>query len=438
MKPLDYALNLLERINRVKVNGRPVAEIFCYKNYWVWSFHQQNLWLKTINFVSREKTPVKKRPIKNIFLIMAGLVCALLLILKMRLTRSRVLVYSISRDGSRDFRLAEIFRFLKSHHIGYGEFIHSQKISLRPVFYYPDILNLIFQPAGERKIDFDLSQFNAKEKGWARKTLRHFLGACLISLKKIAFLKIYLPLTGAKTILAIDDPRYYNEMLVAAEDLGINFYAFQHGRFNQYLVGWINPGLPPERSPFPSQFFVWNQYWREKIIALSPLFRHYQQRLLIGGRPYQGLPELELLDDEVTTILIPYEVKADQKQIAAFIKRLMRGDKQRVIFKARKGEALPEEIVSTGALIVEEISRQLWREVDLVAGTYSTLLYEAAEAGRAVAVLKVAGAEAGDLVTEGRAVWLDINELDVIKKIKPKARIKTNVAIENTLRKILL
>ena len=459
MKILDKNLEILKKINLLRIEGIPIYDFCKYKQYSTWSFQQIWLWDALINRSAKKKRKSIVDIIIRVKNVIQYSILALLLILKLRISKTKILVYSIAKS-KKDFRLAKVFSFLEKNNIKYGEIVHGYKSNLyntKAVFFI-DLVNYLFS-SEKTNHRLELDEFEEGQRDDLKLIVNELLANTAQSEKKIKFIKWYLKLAGVDTILAIDDPRYYNELIVAAQELNIKVIAFQHGRFNKYLIGWINYNIPSEKYIIPDKFIVWNKYWRDKLISLSPVYNLHQKRIIIGGQPFYSNNDFMAIQfDGQLVVLIPFELKADKEAIKNCIKQLLLIPKLKIYFKARPDQDIEEQLKiselhdfrsRSNFNIIQELNAEILKEINLVIGTYSTLLYEMIESGKPVMVLRSDNTQADNLVDSGLAEFLTDNSVDLESQMKSvastsidilkerKNTITTQVDMDETLEKIL-
>ena len=204
------------------------------------------------------------------------------LIVRMRASRTRLLVYGIDLVDSpykADARITRIYRFFSDRGIGFGEILHTMfgrsffvnmVIRRRPVFYL-DITRVRFRDYGVPK---GHDSFAAEA-----------IASALAVPRAIRLCRTVIRLVGVRAILAIDDTRYYYPLMIAAQECGVPLYAFQHGRFSEYLPGWAQYDIDPAHCPFPDTVFVWSEYWRSVLLETSPVALLHADRVRVAGRP---------------------------------------------------------------------------------------------------------------------------------------------------------
>lgn len=324
------------------------------------------------------------------------------LVVRMRLSRSHVLVYGIDLTDSpyrADARMGAIYRFLHERGIPYGEIFHT-------VFGRKCIVNMAFRRRSGLYLDiardfFDFFSLRAAPVDDVEVLFRRMTHRP----REIALLRTMLRLTGARAILTIDDTRYYYPLLFAARECGIAVHAFQHGRFNAYMPGWSQPDIDPAICPFPDTVFVRNSYWRDALLRISGAAALHAERVIVGGEAgIKGTPLIRLnapRDDGFMTFLIPQEDDVPEKEIVALIHAILRVPHTRIIYKLRRHRRHPSFVgdFATNAFEVRyEIDADVWETIDAVLGAYSTFLYEAVEMGRPVGIVETDMTQADDLV----------------------------------------
>ena len=106
MKILDKNLEILKKINLLRIDGIPIYDFCKYKQYSTWSFQQIWLWDALINRSAKKKRKSIVDIIIRVKNVIQYSILALLLILKLRISKTKILVYSIAKS-KKDFRLAK-------------------------------------------------------------------------------------------------------------------------------------------------------------------------------------------------------------------------------------------------------------------------------------------------------------------------------------------
>jgi hypothetical protein len=396
---------VLRSINSLVLGDGVIASSLSYKGFSLWSCEQQLIWERLGRAPSKRRTPFYLYVVTALGIIIA-FISSLFLIVRMRCTRSRILIYSIdcTHDSfGSDIRIAGIYRLLIERGISYGELFHTD-------FGRGFFMNIIRRKRVASYLDIARLRNPIR---LASKQSHSIIADALRNARsrpyEIFFLRIFLRLTRVRVILAIDDTRYYYPLMIAAKECGVPFYAFQHGRFNEYIPGWSQPDINPAECPFPDGVFVWNDYWRNTLIRISPVAALHQSAIRVAGKPsVESDKPLPLpIDDGVTTFLIPHEEGVSESSIREFITRILSSVDTRIIYKLRKGRATPlfvEDFKDNPYFeCLFDIGSAEWARTDAVLGAYSTFLYEALAKGRPVGILQTNATQALDLVMGGFA-----------------------------------
>lgn len=465
----NYSLDLLKRINLFVLNNPVLFAEVCYKGYNLWHFKQQNLFQDIMNFAQGGEYGLIRQSIAASIRSFVLSSFAIFFSLLSLLFSKKVLLYSPDKASLSyfgDFRIEGVYKFLRENNIKFIEIFHSLLgrgfvLNIfkrkRPALYLEslDAVFYLLKNIGffKNKIVFDLD-FNEGERKFVQLLIERYLDDIKLSKFKIKALSQIFRLTNIRVLLSIDDTRYYNELIFACKENNIKTYVFQHGRFNKYVVGFINYEIPPKQCIVPDTFFVWNEYWREKLISLSPTFNFYKQNIVIGGKPFFEKEIAETVADDVLTILVPYEIIGAWDEIREYIKGFLKCPGVEVVFKLRADmptdnqvSQLKDFLQAPNFKVMTNLTPDDWSRIDIVSGTYSTLLYESAEAGKGVGVLKTISSEARDLVEDGLADWVNLDNIcrqiyDIAKTDtnileRRKNILKTKVDIQQTLKTIL-
>jgi hypothetical protein len=235
---------------------------------------------------------------------------------------------------------------------------------------------------------------------------------------RIRFFRSLLPITGIKVLLAASDTRNYSELVAACNDLGIKTYGFQSGNLNKYDVGYLDYGAAEGRLMKPQVLFVETAYWKRELLRLGTYFP--ESELEVGGNMKEDYrPEPDPLQGAggPLTVLIPYETFAPKHEIVAYIRKLLACPGLSVVFKFRADRDLAAQAREYG---LEGLSGNLTlitrlSEIsgfDVVAGTYSTFLYEMVGRCKPVAYLKTSFDLGEGLLINGLAQELSNEDPD--------------------------
>lgn len=401
-----YSLDLLKRINCLKVGDQTLADVRILGSYNYWMFFQQRIFFNDIKdylattSVSTQLSYITR--FKDLVLSLVALLISLSALLLVKLRGIKVGVYSVDRTNSNfsgsDARLDPIYQALEIEKEPFVEFFHTilgkeflYRIFIRKRFaFYQSGIDFIFS-CGQflgifnqyPQIDFslfDLSEFALEERSLVKKIVEKYLTQKpLVEFRVKCYQKIF-QILKFKLILSIDDPRDYNEVVLGAKLAGVKFYAFQHGHFSKYHVGWLSS--PPLSREFvrPDRLYVWSDFWKRELLRLGTYF--HEEEIFVGG--LKGpLPILKGINSPVITVVIPFEIDSDKESVKRYIDEILQNDNIKIIFKLRSDMSQKEQI--SLSLLENVVSPQLSFIVDnhiaikegtVVAGTYSTYLYD--------------------------------------------------------------
>ncbi len=507
---LQRALELLKQLNSTKTaSGIPIYKTRMFNAISVWSFHQnvvfwnfivpyvryeaairflidnrirkvvldsnigdltKYLTINGIEVASQSTKNVNISSILSFFLPginrVIGVMVTLSAFLKLLIYRSTLLLYTpdkFSQKHGCDFRFHAVYEYMKERGIRYVEVFHTllgreflrNLIKRKRLALYLECLPLFSsKPESEGYgTNYELSVIEPHNREYFVSLLKIIDRRSQISLKRIKSLAWLLKFTRIKVLIAIDDVRYTNELIVACRLNGIKTYGFQHGHFTKYHAGWMNYDIPKDLSVTFDKLFVWNEYWRKVLLSYST--QYDKNNVEIGG----ALRELEPIDykkkrsktERVSdlSILVPYETFAPKTEVGEYVNRFIElGIK--VFFKLRPD--VPYNLQFDQYNIkhkdkvepVVDINEGLLAEVDAIAGVYSTFLNEMLFYEKPLLVLDTSLDLGHQLIDDGLALLInrDLNTASLLDYInnrtskKAQAWPSTEVKLKTTLSNI--
>lgn len=437
---LNEYLDLLKRINRIKILGKPIYDHFVYQEISLWSFFQEHIWSDIkrgpVNLQKagiRQSSWVKQKTFALRFLSFG---ISLFGVLYFSVLRRKTLIFTadvVTGPERVDHRIGRVYAFLKKNGIAYGELVHipiHRKFLAnfvrrrRPVFFL-EAIDFIFyffvRLRGGRyfgkisREDVNFDEFSEQERLFVWNIISSYAQRAEGIRFRVAFLAKLFRILGTKKVLLIDDRRYYHEIVLAAKIAHAQSTMFQHGSFTRYYVGQASYGISPERCVAPDFYGVWNEHWRKKLLSLNEIFGAQGRQIVITGKPTATTTHFNFshrVDDEVCTILVPYETHARKDEIFSYIESFLKCSDMAVMFKLRRDHPMKEQLVqfglqdlatSGGITVVSDISQENMAKVDVVVGTYSTLLTEMVEAGKPIGILQSSTSESEELIQDGLA-----------------------------------
>lgn len=426
----DYkkSLEFLKELNSLKSkNNTSIYKIWGISNYFTWPFQQSssfwslnkylqyeevikfllenkikkvifldlirelNIYLKIYGISTNLKNSQNFKIFTSYILKLISSLVSILAITKLILSRTKNLVYTpdkFSKKSKSDFRFAPIYSYLRSRNINFVEVFHTvfNKDFIKNIFkrkrlaIYLDTFPFFKSKSRFHSEEYDLSVFEVHNEKYIEYLLNSIDKEAQDSLKRIKFLSYVLKFSSIKRLLAVDDPRYVQELIVACKLNGIKTYGFQHGQFTKYHVGWMNYNIPKESSVSFDMLFIWNTYWQNVLLDYSSQYDLNNTAICGLLRKIEDI-SISKKKEESLNILLPYETSIDYKEVEKYILRLIDlGFK--VFFKTRPDMPIDQQLKKYGllekkeVLVIENLDGQTLSSLDGVIGVHSTLLHE--------------------------------------------------------------
>ena len=430
----SYAKDFADRIAQTNVNGVPLGE---YRILGHFSFTPFQTTATIFSLIGSSTSKQVRHSRITTLRLLATTIGA---VLRDMVMRPRVLVYGIDKiscHNDHDARMAGVHHYLAEQNVSKGEllhtlvhetFLHNLQTRRRGAM-YTEVADILFSFVDRfhrpKQIDIDLSLFTEDEQGEARRHIQ----ARLVSMRRttfhIRFWKLILGLTKPRVLFAIDDMRQSAVLTAAARMSGIPVYWFQHGHYTKYHAGLL--GEKSDATPSPDGLVVWSEYWKAVLESLGTYLP--SSRILIGST-LTALPELQRPHTSVRTslvVLIPYETVANKEEVRTYIGTILAEEGTQILFKIRNDIPAAPQLAEYGLSesprlqCITDISEHL-SSIDVVAGTYSTLLYDLVGQGIPVALLETDSDFGMGMVEQGIAKLIRKNA-DVIEELRAVAGI---------------
>ena len=242
----------------------------------------------------------------------------------------------------------------------------------------------------------------------------------------------------ASAFYGLDDVNgYVFPILYACRTRGIRTIGHQHGAYVKRHAAYRMEGIEAGEFVWFDHVIVWGEYWREKMRRISTAYP--PDFFIVGSNKFTSIPASETAHrPHPGTVLVPYEFLPNTTRIGEYLDRLVALG-YRVFFKARPdgdpadqldaynlSAACRREIRITNALDAETV-----REIDIVAGTMTSLIYEMLPYDKVIWIFDTEFRHLFDLVEEGLAHLIRLDELFPPEQMPPDKLTRTCVPAES-------
>lgn len=424
MRDMHYELSLLRKIGKVKVNGIPFESISFQDKYVYWHQFSQSVFsseivqfsqIRNFDTFSTHSKVTRSARIRGYFLSLLGVGVSVVAFLYVRIVKPRVVVFGIDRTSDRashgDFRIASLYTFLRNEKISFIECFHTifnfnfiQKLITRKrLGVYVGAIDSLYQllffvPKHNPFNNAELTGFDecsAEERKFAEFIVRKYLQLYGLKEFRVVILSRFLSYAKAEYVFAIDDARNFHDISLAANRAGIPCFAFQHGHFTPYHVGWLkNTAVGGLMYPIPDYLVVWSEYWKKELIRLDSIFP--EDAIIVGGKDTgETLTFPNKKSEDTTVVLIPHETDSPKVEVESYITQLLHCKNVSVIMKLRADHSIESQLahypnLSWGTERLSYITHisELNHRPHVSIGTYSTFLYETVSVGIPTALFK--------------------------------------------------
>lgn len=454
-KDIPYAHELYNRmLDSAMVNGKPLGSLLVGEKFNLWDVYSHIAFFDDcVRFSETKKfASVKAHYAEahvgsfrgSAFLVGAALWgVTKLAALSMRLRGARVLIFSVDKDSAAayhaDFRIEKIYEVLSHERIAYGEFFHtlvraaslSRLLRRRRVAMYLEAIDWLYflfrslrRLFWKRKNELQVSgleSFGKDEALFVEALIKKYVSMAPLVQFRIRMMTFFLKISGVRIIVGIDDARYYHELAVAARNLEVPFFVYQHGsgHYTPYHVGWLKDSRLLGERMYPEDIVVWNEYWKSELLALQVVWN--EAHIHIGGNAKKEPTSSLRRGSPHDPVVIPFETDAPRDLVRGVAKQLGESGVS-IVFKLRPDvpEAYQRKILEGVSGNIEFV-QQISVPVSAVIGVYSTFLYEAVSAGVPVGVIESSLLYGKKLVSNGLGNVVSMNALlkdvDVIRNL---------------------
>lgn len=437
------SLRFLKKFNSLSVKGRPVSEVKIFSKYNVWIFFQTRLFFndlkdvhKRLDNFTRPNTSLRIK-VQDLILAVSGLLSSLVAILVAIVWKKKIMVYSIDRANSslfdNDARMDPVYKYLKESGVPFIETFHTifdrafvQNFFIRKRFaIYVKSIDLLFPLAcflglavknDPRIGDVDFSAFEPEERGYAKFLLSRYLGSVDLVTFRVRVLAKVLSWIGLEALFTIDNTRDYWELVLACRMNDIPVYAFQHGHFTKYHVGWLFDSSFTGEIVCPNKLFVWSDFWKKELLRLGTYFP--EESIEVGGFMNPVNTTVPRSNGKEIAVLIPYETGSIKSEVKKYLDKLLWCENTTVFFKVRTDMARTDQLSEYGIhdnyhrkLVIVSDVKDCILETSIVAGTYSTFLYDMVVYEKPVVILRTSSDFGDGLLENSLADEVNLDNL---------------------------
>ena len=234
-------------------------------------------------------------------------------------------------------------------------------------------------------------------------------------------LKEQLKDTQITKLYGIDDTNHVYPIIYACQANGIKTIGHQHGaNYSPWDAPYSLQGFKQGEYKWFDTILVWGEFWKKHILSTSTCYTTEQIKVGTSLRPPHRPKSLDTCGIRGTkNILIPYEFLADTYLIGRYICALQ--DLGYIIYlKWRKDERLEDEIEAyclneereKKLIIVEDITNELMDKIDIVAASYSTIIFESLPYLKVIWILETKFVFREYLVEKGIAKKIRLEHLE--------------------------
>lgn len=225
-----------------------------------------------------------------------------------------------------------------------------------------------------------------------------------------------------KTFYGFDDCNgYVFPVLYACQRTGIKTIGHQHGAYIRRHAAYVMEGIDKKDYKWFDKIIVWGEYWKEHLVKISNVYS--PQMIVIGSNKLSWQYEHHSKNNaKPQNILIPYEFTTNTYKVGLYIQKFIDMGFN-VFFKPRNDERFEDQIESyclpkeylQKLRVLFKLDSESMKEIDIIAGTMTTLIYELLPFQKIVWILDTEYKHLEDLVEEGYAHkvrYEDIGNLD--------------------------
>lgn len=231
-----------------------------------------------------------------------------------------------------------------------------------------------------------------------------------------------------KLFFGLDDANSVYPLIYAAQDVGIRTLGFQHGVYARRHEAYVMRGI--EKYRWYDNVLVWGEYWKSNLLKHSRLYSSTYHIVSSNKHcyDYKCLPK----KGENKVILIPYEFLSDSIKVGEYVQKFIEAG-FKICFKPRADELLEDQLTSyfldefkDAIEIMDVVTPEKMSEIDVIAGTQTTLLFDLLPYNKPVWILESSFRLMYDMVEDGFARLITEDDMQRIDKIFEEETSKKN------------
>lgn len=349
-----------------------------------------------------------------------------------RIGRKDTVLYAIDKISpglNHDFRISPVYRELRTRGYRFGEYVYTgggwpalvNAARRRHPAVYLEALTATSAwitrrrtaaPCGAEGVTLRAGD----DAAFLARVADKMLAWCHESAFKVRVLRQVLRLQRVRRAVILDDSRHGNELAAACRSLGIPTLGYMHGLLNRYHPGLMAYGFQSARRHAFDLYGLWSEYFRRRVLA-GDLYTE-DNTFVYGPLRLPSRAEIDAARSAPPTghavrVLLVYEPRAVQEDVLRYVQPLMRDGRFSIALRFRPGEDVPwlaHTLVTSGRNVRIIRGGSLYAalaDVDVVVGTYSTVLYEAALVLRPAVVLNTTFTYGHEMAMDGLAEFAE-------------------------------
>ncbi len=228
-----------------------------------------------------------------------------------------------------------------------------------------------------------------------------------------------MSISAYRLFIGLDDCNYPYPYIYSAQDNGLECIGIQHGGYAKRHEAYVMHDLSSHR--WYDYLLVWGEHWKNVFLDNNKIFppKNVISTSNKHNYDYTILPKT----GKNRSILIPYEFLADTILVGKFITEFY-ANKFDIYFKPRSDEIVKNQIeaynlgdIESKLILIKKITPEIMSNIDIVAGTMTTLLYDLLPYNKPIWILETPFKLQEDMVECGLArkiTWGDLSDIDEI------------------------